>query len=251
VEHLETESKYEAGTAFVMPDLSALGPLSGPELRLLEATYYDTPGLALYRNKVTLRRRTGGPDEGWHLKLPVSAGTRRELQEPLADTIPDELATVVEHLTAGAKLQPIAMLSTERTVLLVTTPSGAPRAEVADDKVTARRLPDGEPVSWREIEVETDDSDLLAAAGKVLAAAGARPSDRASKLARLLGLCPCRAAIQRLLRAFADRLLGLVGNDESGHINHRTDTEAGGGCAPRDAPRSGRDDEWACRRWRT
>ena len=36
----------------------------------LTAVYYDTDDLRLARSRVTLRRRTGGGDSGWHLKLP-------------------------------------------------------------------------------------------------------------------------------------------------------------------------------------
>jgi hypothetical protein len=65
---------------------------------------------------------------------------------------------------------------------------GAVRAEVADDAVTARRLPDGEPLRWREVEVEVTEADpeLQQAAADVLLGAGARPAGHASKLARVL-----------------------------------------------------------------
>jgi hypothetical protein len=36
---------------------------------LLEAVYYDAPDLRQLFEGVTLRRRTGGEDAGWHLKL--------------------------------------------------------------------------------------------------------------------------------------------------------------------------------------
>ena len=39
----------------------------------LEADYYDTSDLRLVRAGVTLRRRHGGGDAGWHLKLPLEA----------------------------------------------------------------------------------------------------------------------------------------------------------------------------------
>jgi hypothetical protein len=61
---------------------------------------------------------------------------------------------------------------------------------VADDHVTGRRLDvDGhEPLVWHEIEVElmAGEPDVLAAAGKRLRAAGARPSASASKLGRVI-----------------------------------------------------------------
>ena len=55
---------------------------------------------------------------------------------------------------------------------------GRVAAEVADDQVTARRLPPAaEPLRWREVEVEVPNADppLQRAAADVLLAAGARP----------------------------------------------------------------------------
>jgi inorganic triphosphatase YgiF len=203
-DQLETEQKYEADADLVLPALDMLPgvtQVSGPELRNLDATYFDTADLALIRNKITLRRRTGGPDEGWHLKLPAGADTRRELHEPLgsATEVPPRLSSRVADLTAGQPLHPIATLRTERTVRRLLDNAGTPRAEVADDRVTAQRLDQGEPVAplvWREIEVELAGPDdpaaraLLSAAGQLLRDAGARPARSASKLGRLLTKSP-------------------------------------------------------------
>src|ERR1700730_411121 len=82
-EHLETELKFEVGLDFVLRDLGALaggGAVTAPDVALLVASYFDTADLRLATSRITLRRRTGGGDAGWHLKLPVTAGTRRELQ---------------------------------------------------------------------------------------------------------------------------------------------------------------------------
>ena len=50
----------------------------------LESVYFDTAlGLDLHRRGMSLRRRTGGPDDGWHLKLPREGDRRTELQIPL------------------------------------------------------------------------------------------------------------------------------------------------------------------------
>lgn len=197
-DHLETEQKYEADDEFVLPSLDELPSVdlvTESELYRLDATYFDTPDLALIRNKVTLRRRTGGSDEGWHLKLPVSAGTRQEVNEPLgsalsATEVPLRLSSRVAHLTAGRPLHPIANLHTERTVRRLLDHAGTPRAEVADDHVTAQRLSaDSAAVTWREIEIELigpEPPGLLAAASKLLTTAGARPARSASKLGRLL-----------------------------------------------------------------
>jgi inorganic triphosphatase YgiF len=203
-EHLETEQKYDADADFVLPDLGGLGgsaKATRPRRYYLSATYFDTDDLDLSKNRITLRRRVGGTDEGWHLKRPVRKDTRRELRVPLgegpasdAGTVPATLAAQVADITAGHPLRAIAILDTERTVVLLTGQAGEPLAEVADDRVTATRLaePSSEPLTWREIEVEvvTDSPaapGLLEAAGQALREAGARRSSASSKLERLLG----------------------------------------------------------------
>ena len=201
-DHLETEQKYDAEADFVVPKL---GSLRGPKsLRTadkkrfyMSATYFDTEDLDLNRHKITLRRRVGGDDEGWHLKLPVRKDTRQELHAPLDEgdtgSVPARLAAQVEDITAGQRLRPIAILDTERTVWTLTSATGDALVEVADDQVTAVKLSetDSTPLTWREVEVEVKSSDpeaaeLLGTVGKVLREAGARPSASGSKLARLL-----------------------------------------------------------------
>jgi inorganic triphosphatase YgiF len=201
-DHLETEQKYDADADFVLPRLGGLPELGGrrvadPKRYYLSATYFDTDDLRLNQNKVTLRRRVGGPDEGWHLKLPVRKDTRQERHAPLGDgavgSVPGQLAAQVEDITSGEPLRPVAILDTERTVLTLVAQSGQPLLEVADDRVTASRFdaPGSEPLTWREIEVEalTEDpgaASLAKAVGKMLRDAGARPSSSGSKLARVL-----------------------------------------------------------------
>ena len=202
-DHLETEQKYDADADFVLPKLGSLPDLGGkrladPKRIYLSATYYDTDDLALIQHKVTLRRRVGGDDEGWHLKLPVRKDTRQELHAPLGEgtsgSVPARLADQVKDITAGQPLHPVAILDTERTVVTLPGPSGAPLVEVADDLVTAIRFgePDSGPMTWREIEVEVLSPDSGAAAamlesvGTVLREAGARPSASGSKLARVM-----------------------------------------------------------------
>jgi inorganic triphosphatase YgiF len=199
-EHLETEQKYDAAAGFILPDLGGLAgraKATGRQRYYLSATYYDTEELDLIKNRITLRRRVGGPDEGWHLKLPVRQDTRQEVRTPLSEgdpgNVPARLAAQVEDITAGRRLHPIAILDTERTVVRLTGQGGEPLAEVADDLVTATRLdqPGTQPLTWREIEVEAAEgaevTDVLEAAGRALREAGARRSSSASKLGRLLG----------------------------------------------------------------
>jgi inorganic triphosphatase YgiF len=204
-DHLETEHKYDAEAGFVLPRFDGLSgvDVTGPELHHLHATYYDTEDLALSGSRVTLRRRVGGADEGWHLKLPVRADTRQELHAPLGngDAVPARLSEQVADITAGRALHPIATLDTDRTTLTLTGPAGQLLAEVADDSVTATRLdaagdPDEPPLRWREIEVEAGPDagpgadeipGVLEAADRLLLDAGAKRSSSASKLGRLLG----------------------------------------------------------------
>ena len=101
--------------------------MSLPEIQDLTATYFDTAGLRLAAAHITLRRRTGGTDAGWHIKLPVSADTRRELRFPLGEPtarVPDEIAAEVAPWTAGELLVPVALLQTERTVRRLVGPAG-------------------------------------------------------------------------------------------------------------------------------
>jgi inorganic triphosphatase YgiF len=213
-DHLEIEQKFDADPDFERPDFAAVATgvaAAAPVLHHLSATYFDTADGRLQAAKITLRRRTGGTDAGWHLKLPadgsvaggsaVPAGVsaRREVHEPLesagtdgagAAVVPERLASRVAEVTGGLPLTPIATLVTERTVVTLTSADGTVLAEIADDQVTARRLPETavEPLRWREIEVEVPAAvpQLQQAVADRLLAAGARPAGHGSKLARLL-----------------------------------------------------------------
>lgn len=202
-EHLEIEEKFDVDEGFVRPDFGVLAGVTaaGPVTFHLAATYFDTADERLAGSKITLRRRTGGADQGWHLKLPAGQDTRRELRAPLGeqgdDTVPEELAAQVAAVTEGRPLTPIAQLDTERTVVTLTGPDGTVVAEIADDVVTARRLSGSAPAGaagagrtlrWREVEVEVPVAapELQRAAAGLLREAGARAAGHGSKLARVL-----------------------------------------------------------------
>ncbi|MEU5009398.1 CYTH and CHAD domain-containing protein [Streptomyces sp. NPDC021749] len=201
----EIERKYEADDDTHLPDLAGVDRVASVDERgtdSLDALYYDTADQRLAADGVTLRRRTGGPDAGWHLKLPVAAGVRDEIRAPLSDAPPPELTALVRSRTRGRDLIPLVRLRTRRTVRVLRDAAGAPLAEVAVDAVTARRVtfaapPDAAPggtgpmeARWHEIEVELAEGDgdtgLLDAIGRALAAAGVRPASAPSKLARAL-----------------------------------------------------------------
>jgi inorganic triphosphatase YgiF len=190
-DHLEIERKFDVDPGFTLPDLTAVpgvATVTGPESHRLTAVYYDTPDLRLNARKITLRRRTGGTDAGWHLKLPAALG-RHEYQEPLADQIPARLSALIAEVTAAEVLTPIATLSTERRILVLRSADGSELAEVADDTVTASRHDSPGPgLSWREVEVEQRDSEsvVMEAIAKALTHAGARAASSGSKLGRLL-----------------------------------------------------------------
>lgn len=198
-DHAEIETKFDVADDFERPDFRAIpGDVvpGSPVTYRLSATYFDTRDARLAAARITLRRRTGGTDEGWHLKLPAGPNTRHELHARLSDDVPARLADRVADVTGGAALAPIAVLDTERTVVTLTTPGGVVAAEIADDVVTGRTIAAPEtggqaspPVRWREVEVEVPEPSprLQEAAAGLLLAAGARPAASASKLARLLG----------------------------------------------------------------
>jgi hypothetical protein len=149
---------------------------------------------------LTLRRRTGGDDAGWHLKVPAGTGARSEVRLPLGRatrTVPEALQNMVWAHSGGAPLRPVAAIITDRTVRRLVDATGQVLAEVADDRVSARRLRPtdgsgdaaGAATSWREIEVELvgGRTELLDAVDTCLRARGLRQAASSSKLAQLLG----------------------------------------------------------------
>ncbi|BCK71266.1 hypothetical protein Srufu_052190 [Streptomyces libani subsp. rufus] len=87
----EIERKYEADDDTRLPDLAGIDRVTAVAeagTEDLDAVYYDTADQRLAAAGITLRRRTGGRDAGWHLKLPVAPGVRDELRAPLSETPP-------------------------------------------------------------------------------------------------------------------------------------------------------------------
>ena len=75
--HTEVERKFDVVESTVSPSFEGLSSVARVERspsQHLEAVYFDTPGHDLAAHRVTLRRRTGGSDAGWHLKLPAGPG---------------------------------------------------------------------------------------------------------------------------------------------------------------------------------
>lgn len=201
-EQLEIETTFDVPPTYVVPDLSGVegvASVDDPVEHRLEAQYFDTADLRLAQARITLRRRTGGVDDGWHVKLPAAGDARLELHRPLGRAVkrpPKAVVAPVAGVLRGAVAVPVVQLRTRRVVTVLRNADGRPLVEIADDTVSATRLsgPDGaaEVRSWREIEVELleGEPDLLAPVGDRLVAAGAERTGRASKLARALEPSP-------------------------------------------------------------
>jgi CHAD domain-containing protein len=196
--HREVEVKLDAEPDFALPDLAGLPGVDRVEsggTEVLEAVYVDSADLRLTRGGTTLRRRTGGADAGWHLKLPEHGqfeGGRLEVRRALGRsvrTVPPALLGLSRVRLRGEPVAPVARIETGRTEHKLVAADGTVLALVADDAVTAEALGEELTVSrWRELEVELvdGDGDLLEAAVSALRAAGARPATAPSKLRRAL-----------------------------------------------------------------
>jgi len=198
--HREVELKFRVHPLFTLPDLSGLSSRveKQPPINLV-AVYHDTEALSLFRWQVTMRRREGGLDAGWHLKLPVPdthEGVRDELHAPLSaglvGQVPAELVDIIAPLIQDQALAPVVELRTQRTPHIFYSAEGLALIELVDD--TVQVLDDaGAIVSiFREIEVELQAHDsqsarnTMTAACDALLAAGALPGS-VSKAASALG----------------------------------------------------------------
>ncbi len=197
---VEVEITFDVDVDTLVPEWTTIDEVvsvTGPDVRPLDALYLDSADGALARSGVAIRRRTGGPDEGWHLKGPLVDGARVEVQWPL--TVDDEIPPAVREAAAAytdAALVPLARIRNERLAYELRDERGAVIAEMVDDHVVADDLRAGVQRSWREWEVELGPAapadraarDAFFAAVEDRAhAAGARPASSASKLARTLG----------------------------------------------------------------
>lgn len=195
----EIERKYDADADTALPDwtgVPGVTRVSEGELRELDARYLDTDDRALAQQGFALRRRTGGPDAGWHIKGPRQGDGRLELGWPLDDDgrMPDAVVETVAQWTS-AELVPIARIENTRTAYHLEGRAGT-IAEFVDDHVRATDLRTGIQRAWREWEMELgpaapdeepERQAFFAAVEQAVFAAGGRPPSSASKLARALG----------------------------------------------------------------
>jgi inorganic triphosphatase YgiF len=196
LEQREIEHKFRIHSLFTLPDLAGVvgmvEPLGTVEL---SATYYDTADLRLARESIALRRRSGGYDDGWHLKLPVSSaapGVRDEIHLPLdagsPDEPPDALIGYVRAIVRNSPVVPVASLRTQRSTYVLRD-DGVQVAELVDDSVQV--LADGQvSARFRELELEERDGAseaLVQRITDVLTNAGAVVGEFIAKATRALG----------------------------------------------------------------
>lgn len=213
---LEIERKYDVEAGTPVPDWSALPGVvrvGAPEPRDLDARYFDTADGALAGALTALRRRTGGPDAGWHVKqataegklethwpldqgVDAAAAARADIDDPAVDTaVPAAIAASLDRITRSP-LGVIARIRNARTAYALYDVGGGVLAEFVDDHVTATDLRRGAVTAWREWELELGPAApagadaraaLFAAADVLVMAAGGRVSASGSKLGRALG----------------------------------------------------------------
>lgn len=228
--YLEVERKFDVGESTSSPSFAGIADVVRVE-RLptqdLDAVYYDTPARDLACNRITLRRRTGGEDAGWHLKLPAGPDARTEVRAPLStadgshEEVPGELLDIVLAIVRDRPVAPVARISTIRQVHRLYGADDAALAEFCDDQVTASRAatPDAPEVEqrWREWELELTqpaaNAELMDKLCDRLLGAGATPAGHGSKLARVLGTTPkdlAARAADPLHRSVAEQLDELL-----------------------------------------
>ncbi|MFJ8623661.1 CHAD domain-containing protein [Kitasatospora sp. NPDC093550] len=147
-QHEETERKYD-GPALPrrLDRVPGVATVRSTEPQDLDAVYYDSRDLRLLGRRITVRRRTGGSDAGWHLKLPRGGDVRQEVRLPSEAGGPGEVPTEFSHLvtafTRGAALVPVAHLRTRRAQLLLCDERGETLAQITEDRVAAQVLDAG------------------------------------------------------------------------------------------------------------
>jgi inorganic triphosphatase YgiF len=254
--HVETEFKFRIPIDFELPSFPKVsGSWTTESVRNMDATYWDTTDATLLRWGITMRIRTGGGDDGWHLKIPTSAtenikgaSVRTELHRDATGTTPPvEFLELLSAILQGSEIVPIARVQTQRKPKTLTNSRGA-AIELVDDVVTLSR---GEHVvdRFREIEVELLDDTALPEAlaiGEILLGTGAQRSS-VSKAADAFGPAakkqpdipqlpkpdkkdlPCdliRWALTRQVRSiFHAELTSRITNATSGLTRELTDLE--------------------------
>lgn len=191
------KQKFDVKDSALLPplqDLPGVDRVDQPVEQRMESEDFDTENLRLSSAQVTLRRRIGGDDSGWHLKLPSSTEGQTDFHEPLGETsegIPEHVLRLVRVHARDGALSPVFRLETRRIVHRLLDEDGTILANVCDDQVRTQALTSKPTVrDWRtwEIELVNGSRDLLEAGRDRLAAAAVRPSsDRSGRVGGLEG----------------------------------------------------------------
>lgn len=195
--HVEIERKFALLDDQVPPDPAdwpAVSVVSGERRFHLVATYFDTEEVALARQGITLRRRLGGTDAGWHLKLPRGEDAREEVWLPLEASedeavVPELFRAQLTQLLGDREVHPVCRLDTRRTEWDLSG-GGIHLATTCDDHVTAHNLLDAtQDKSWHEMEVELvhGDTAFLDGITTHLKSRGVHQASISSKLRDAMG----------------------------------------------------------------
>lgn len=164
---LEVEMKFDVPPNVGLPDFGRFGETGSIRFHDLNALYFDTAGLDLTAAGSSLRRRSGGSDAGWHLKLKhADPHVRREITAPIFGARPPEaLRQELPESLAAAALVPLARLNSARMEIPLLDRHGREVAMFCVDDVVATAPSaegigmggsdaEGLGVRWREVEIE-------------------------------------------------------------------------------------------------
>lgn len=247
--HREVEFKFRVPEDFaieplIMSDFAKNVTVEKDLNRHMSATYFDTTTGTLLRWGITMRHRTGGCDDGWHIKIPVvhprvsaGASVRSELHvdAPAGDP-PAQFLGVVGALLRDSELLPLATVETIRQPFFVSQ-SGERVLEVVSDQVHVYRhesLVD----TFHEIEIELLQESGLPVAKKLMAiltTAGASPSSVSKASAGFGAVANAQPDVPQLPRpkksalpcdlirwALTEQVRSVIRAEVQSHLDHST-----------------------------
>lgn len=199
--HVEIERKYEStcsGAELAELRWNTLDELIAqkPIEEHLQAVYFDTPDRLLGKQKIAVRRRIGGYDQGWHIKFDDDKNDRHELHYPLLEDrekMPEAAREFVASAVGRQQIEAAVEISTLRLRTVLKDAKGVGIAEICDDTVQSYDVATGIRRSWHEWEVEILEPGVQQAeqifeeCERVLYAAGVQRSQSVAKIARALG----------------------------------------------------------------